>query len=92
MQTGQAEWTAEWDRTSLKGLTYICTDKGPFSAWLHHIGREDSPLCKCGENQNAAHVLRLRGWSIKMLELEDDEEKCAELTLRLGELRKGSGY
>ena len=37
------------DREALKGHTYIYTDRGPFHAWLHKIGREDSPMCLCGQ-------------------------------------------
>ena len=48
----------EWDRDVLKGHTYICTDRGPFRAWLHKIGRSDSPMCPCGGAvQNAAHIM-----------------------------------
>ena len=30
--------TANWNREVLKGLTYICTEKGPQRGWLHKIG------------------------------------------------------
>ena len=49
----------EWDRDVLKGHTYIWTDRGPFMAWLHKIGRVNWPKCPCGEAvQNAAHIMQ----------------------------------
>jgi len=47
----------KWNRDELRGLTYLHTDKGPQKAWLFKIGRASSPRCKCGETQNAAHLL-----------------------------------
>jgi len=47
----------KWDRDDLRGLTYLHTDKGPMKEWLFRIGKADSPRCKCGEVQNAAHLM-----------------------------------
>ena len=56
--TWKSKQVQEWDREAVKGHTYICTDRGPFKAWLHKIGRAESPMCQCGEApQNAAHVM-----------------------------------
>ena len=56
--TWETEKVRSWDRDALKGYTYICTDRGPFRAWLHKIGRAESPMCPCGKAiQNAAHVM-----------------------------------
>ena len=38
----------EWDRNTLRGYTYIYTDKDPFMHWLHRIGRKESSLYSCG--------------------------------------------
>ena len=58
----QSSWktkhTREFDREALKGLTYICIDRGPFKHWLHKIGRAESQICGCNEGiQKAAHIL-----------------------------------
>ena len=59
--TWRLKQVQEWDREALKGHTYIYTDRGPFKAWLHQIGREVSPICPYGEAiQNAAHVLKCK--------------------------------
>ena len=56
--TWRTKQVHEWDRNALKGHTYICIDRGPFKAWLHKIGRVDSPMCPCGEAvQNPAHIM-----------------------------------
>jgi len=47
----------KWDRDELRGLTYLHTDKGPMRHWLFKIGKAKDPRCKCGETQNAAHLL-----------------------------------
>ena len=53
----------QWDRVALKGRTYIYTEKGPFKQRFHKIGRADPPICKCGQVQNAAHILPC-GWVV----------------------------
>ena len=56
--TWRAEQVYAWDRDAMKGDTYIYTDRGPFKAWLHKIGRADSPMCPCGKVvPNAAHIM-----------------------------------
>ena len=54
--------TKEWNREALKGLTYLCTDRGPLKHWLYKVGRADSDRCACdpGVIQNSAHILKCR--------------------------------
>ena len=47
----------KWHRQSVKGLTYIVTDRGPMRAWQKVIGRREDNLCDCGRIQNAVHLL-----------------------------------
>ena len=47
-----------WDRKSMKGLTYIMTDRGPLRSWLKKIGRREDDRCDWGSIQNAAHLIR----------------------------------
>ena len=59
--TWRSKQVQVWDRDALKGHTYIYTHRGPFKAWLLQIGKEESPICPCGEAvQNAAHVLKCK--------------------------------
>ena len=56
--TWKSAQVQNWDREALKGRTYIQTDRGPFRAWLHKIGRADDTMCPCGRAvQNAAHIM-----------------------------------
>ena len=43
---------------TVKGLTYIVTDKGPLRSWLKIIGRRDDDRRDCGSIQNAVHLMR----------------------------------
>ena len=59
--TWRTKQVHEWDSDALKGHNYICTDRGPFKAWLHKVGRVDSPKCPIGEAmQTAAHILQCK--------------------------------
>ena len=50
-----------WDRNSVRGLTYITTDRGPQKSWLYRIGRAEEDKCKCGERgQNRAHIMKCK--------------------------------
>ena len=48
----------KWHRQSVKGLTYIVTDRGPMKAWQKVTGRAEDNRCSCGEVQNRVHLLR----------------------------------
>ena len=72
----------KWDRTELRGLTYLHTDRGPMKAWLHRIGRAEDPLCECGQVQNAAHLMEsgcVKGRRKKWEDIWTDREFCAEV-------------
>jgi len=73
----------KWDRDEVRGLTYLHTDKGPMRQWLHKIGRAEHPRCKCGEVQNAAHLLAsgcVGGQKRRWEEIWEDREFCGEVT------------
>ena len=66
----------KWNRTELKGLTYLHTDRGPMKAWLHKIGKAENPFCICG------HILRSGCVGGKRREWKDiwaGREFCAEV-------------
>jgi len=48
----------KWNRTAIRGLTYMITDKGPQAGWLKEIGKVDDASCPCDgwTVQNAAHL------------------------------------
>ena len=77
-----------WNRNSLKRLTYMVTDKGPLEGWLHNIGRAEDDKCTYSERQNPAHILQCRhigdGKGRTRGEAEEDEEWCGAVyeTLR----------
>ena len=74
--TRRAKEVHEWDRDALRGHT-IYTDKGPFRAWLHTIGRADSPMCPCGEAvQNAAHIMSCKLIAGREIRSAEDMEFC----------------
>ena len=51
-----------WDRNSLRGLTYITTDRGPQTNWLCRIGKAEEDKCKCRERgPNGAHIMKCKG-------------------------------
>ena len=78
----------KWDRTELRGLSYLHTDKGPMKAWLHRIGRAEDPFCACGQTQNVAHLLKSGCVGDKRRKWEDiwtDREFCAEVAGFLNE-------
>jgi len=56
---GRAPSHLRWNRVTLRGLTYLVTDKGPQRQWLKGIGKVDDPNCVCDgwTPQNAAHLL-----------------------------------
>jgi len=77
----------KWDRTELRGLCYLHTDRGPMRAWLHKIGRAADPFCGCGQIQNAAHLMESGCVNNKRRKWEDiwtDREFCAEVAEFLG--------
>ena len=78
----------KWDRTELRGLSYLHKDKGPMKAWLHKIGRAEDPFCGCGQAQNAAHLLEsgcVGGKRRKWEDIWTDREFCAEVVRFLKE-------
>ena len=48
----------KWNRTAIRGLTYMITDKRPQAQWLKEIGKLDdgSDPCDGWTPQNAAHL------------------------------------
>lgn len=70
-----------WSRKTVKGLTYIVTDRGPMKRWLGVIRRSEDQKCGCGEIQNAVHLRRCerigdsKGRSLEECQL--DMEWCA---------------
>lgn len=70
----------KWDRQSLKGLTYIVTDRGLLKRWLWVIGPAEDDKCECGVAQNAAHLLRCSlvgdGKGRTVEEAMEDREWC----------------
>ena len=84
--TWKTKQVQEWDRDALKGHTYSYTDRGPFNAWLHKIGRIDSPKCPCGEvSQSAAHVLTCTLISGGEARSAEDMEFCRAVFMFLWE-------
>jgi len=78
----------KWNRDELRGLTYLHTDKGPQKAWLFKIGRASSHRCKCGETQNAAHLLSsgcVGGMRRTWEEMWTDRAFCEAVTIFLRE-------
>jgi len=75
----------KWNRTAIRGLTYMITDKGPQAGWLKEIGKVDDGSCPCDgwTLQNAAHLLSCpwvgdgKGRTREML--WKDEKWCEEL-------------
>lgn len=61
-----------WDWKSVKGLTYIVTDRG---RWLKTIGRKEDDRCDCGSVQNAAHLVG-GGEGRTEEQCWDDQEWC----------------
>jgi len=82
----------KWDRDEVRGLTYLHTDKGPMRQWLHTIGRVEHPRCRCGEVQNAAHLLTsgcVGGQKRRWGEIWEDREFCGEVTRFLRRQEEG---
>jgi len=51
-------------------------------AWLHQVGKAEDARCKCGEVQNAAHLMAVGCVGGKVRRWEDiwtDREFCAEV-------------
>ena len=72
----------KWDREEVRGLTYLHTDRGPMAEWLFKIGRADSPRCKCGEIQNAQHLMAsgcVAGLTRRWEDIWTDREFCTEV-------------
>jgi len=75
----------KWNRTAIRGLTYMITDKGPQAGWMKEIGKVDDGSCPCDgwTLQNAAHLLSCpwvedgKGRTREML--WKDEKWCEEL-------------
>jgi len=83
----------KWDRTEMRGLCYLHTDKGPMKAWLYRIGKAENPLCGCGQIQNAAHLMESGCVKNKRRRWEDiwtDREFCAEVAEFLEEGERGA--
>jgi len=75
----------KWNRTAIRGLTYMITDKGPQAGWLKEIGKVDDASCPCDgwTVQNAAHLYSCpwvgdgkgRTWEL----IWKDEKWCSEV-------------
>ena len=78
----------KWDRDEVRGITYLHMDKGPLRQWLHKIGKAEHTRCKCGETQNAAHLLMsgcVGGQRRRWEEIWEDREFCGRVTKFLRE-------
>ena len=47
----------DWGKHALAAYTWARTNKGPFKAWLTHLGKADDASCRCGHpTQDGDHV------------------------------------
>jgi len=84
----------KWNRTELRGLSYLHTDRGPMKAWLRKIGKAEDPFCGCGQTQNAAHLLESGCVGGKRRKPEDiwmDRDFCVEVVGFLSNQDSGVG-
>ena len=83
--TQKTRQVKDWDRNTLRGYTYIYTDKGALMHWLHRLGRKDSSRCRCGEGavQNAVHILKCTlvwdGKGRTLAQVGGEPEFCAQV-------------
>ena len=60
---GCGEGILGWHRRAISAYTWCVTDKGPLTdkgpqrKWLHKIGKEDTPDCRCNQSQQTGEHL-----------------------------------
>jgi len=55
---GYRKTRTEWGKHALAACTWTRTNRGPQKAWLHHIGKAETPSCTCGhQTQDGDHLV-----------------------------------